>query len=351
MLFNIKILFWGGLLLLVSSCSPLSFLVFIKPPGPFNDSKVPTAPNYSLSKNWHKWRMRDTSKRVDVFYVHPTTYITGNNWNQDLENDHVNWRTRVLPINYQARVFYEDCRMFIPKYRQAIFYSFADKKEHGKQALEVAYEDVRAAFYTYWKTHNKNRPFIIAAHSQGAYHSQRLLAEILEDSTIRSKLVVGYILGWPITETYLKQHPVIEVCSTARQTACIVSWNTEGKSPNLSLVQEVGQGQPVVCINPLSWTTDTVALPKTKNLGALQYNKATKEDEIILYYCGAQIKNGALKINPPANQKQLQMPMGKGNYHLYDYNFFYQNIKQNIKDRIDSYYQQREAAQSYRMPN
>jgi hypothetical protein len=44
-------------------------------------------------------------------------------------------------------------------------------------------------------------------------------------------------------------------------------------------------------------------------------------------------------VTPPANQNQLQMPMGKGNYHLYDYNFFYQNIKQNVRDRLAAYQQ------------
>lgn len=320
-----------------SSCSRLSLMVFIKPAAKFQKERIPPAPDYSQHKYWHKWRMRDEEKKVDVFYVHPTTYIVGKGWNQDLEDDHVNWRTRVLPINYQARTFYDDCRMFIPKYRQAIFYSFVDKKENGQQALELAYEDVRAAFYYYIEHLNEGRPFIFASHSQGSFHSQKLLAEILEDPSIKSKLVVAYAVGWPITQRYVNEHATIEVCSTATQTGCLVSWNTESGHPKLSLVREVGQGEPIVCVNPLSWTQDTMYVPKSKNLGSLQHNKKTKEDEIILYYCDAKIENGALKVSPPANQPQLQMPMGKGNYHLYDYNFFYQNIKQNIKDRVRAY--------------
>lgn len=327
-------------LMLLTSCSRLSLMVFIKPPTKFKVEKIPTAPNYTENKSWHKWRMRDDTKQTDVFYVHPTTYIVGKGWNQDLEDAHVNWRTRVLPINYQARTFYEDCRMFIPKYRQAIFYSFVDKKENGKQALDLAYEDVRAAFYYYIEHLNNGRPFIFAAHSQGAYHSQKLLAEALQNPKIRSKLVVAYVLGWPITERYVEEHAAIEVCSTNTQTGCIVSWNTESGNPKLSLVQEFAEGEPTICVNPLSWNLDTTYVPKSKNRGSLQHNKRTKKDELVLHYCDAKIENGRLKVSPPANQVQLQMPMGKGNYHLYDYNFFFQNIKQNARDRIQAHQEQ-----------
>jgi hypothetical protein len=227
--------------------------------------------------------------------------------------------------------------MFIPKYRQAIFYSFVDKKENGKQALDLAYEDVRAAFYYYIENLNEGRPFIFASHSQGSYHSQKLLAEVLQDSSIKSKLVVAYVIGWPITERYVAENSVIEVCSTSTQTGCIVSWNTESGHPKLSLVQEFAKGEATICVNPLSWTLDSTYMPKSKNLGSLQHNKRTEEDELTLYYCDAKIENGALKISPPANQSQLQMPMGKGNYHLYDYNFFFQNIKQNARDRIQAH--------------
>lgn len=319
--------------LLSSSCSRLALMELIKPPKTFAKTKTPQEPDYSQMENWHKWKKRETGKEADVFYIHPTTYILGKRWNQDLNDEHVNWRTRVLPLPYQAAIFYENFRMFIPKYRQAIFYSFVDKKGNGEKALELAYQDIRKAFYNYWENHNAGRPFIIAAHSQGSYHSKKLLAEIMQDSAIKSKMVVSYIIGWPISASYLKENPQVEVCSTGTQTGCIVSWNTESGDPKLSLVGHFEKGDKVLCVNPLSWTLDTTYVPKTQNLGSLQYNKRTEENELILHYCDAQIKNGTLKITPPANQKDLQMPMGKGNYHLYDYTFFFQNIKQNARER------------------
>lgn len=327
----------GILLISLVSCKRTDILVFLKPPKKFSKTKRPTAPNYYKTDHWHKWQPHLTNRAFDVFYIHPTTYIMGKSWNQHLDDDHVNWRTRELPLSYQASLFYEDARMFIPKYRQAVFYSFVDAKGNGEQALDMAYEDVRAAFYHYIEHYNKERPFVLAAHSQGSYHSKRLLAEILQDSIIKAKLVVAYLVGWPVETSYLEAHDYIEVCSTSTQTGCIVSWNTESGKPLVSLVEEFGKGEEILCVNPLSWTLDTTYVSKDENKGALMHNKKTKEDEILLYYCDAQIQDGALKITPPANQRQLQMGMGKGNYHIYDYTFFYQNVKQNVKTRVAAF--------------
>lgn len=326
---------------LCTACSRKQLLIFVKPAKPFTTAKIPTPPDYGHPDSWHKINLRDTYKLVDVFFIHPTTYIVGKNWNQDLQDEHVNWRTRVLPMAHQASLFYDDARMFIPKYRQGIFYSFVDAKDNGQQALEIAYQDVKEAFDHYIKHYNNGRPFILATHSQGSFHCQKLLKEIAQQPEIQKQLIVTYALGWPIEQAYIEEEVGIEVCSTANQTNCIISWNVESGDPKMSLVKEMGKGKKLVCVNPLSWSTDTIYMPKGYNKGALIHNKKEDKSELILYYCDAQIKDNAIKITPPSNLKQLQMPMGKGNYHLYDYSFFYQNIKQNARDRVAAFYEEK----------
>lgn len=322
----------------LASCNRMALLELIKPPKSFEKTKQPVAADYTNIEAWHKPSFEDSSKLVDCFFVHPTTYIIGKSWNQDLNDAHVNWRTKVLPIRYQALTFKSSCNLFIPKYRQAIFYAFKSIQSTGKKALDLAYQDVRRAFYSYLKRHNKGKPFILAAHSQGAFHGQRLLAEIMQDSVLKKQLIVAYLPGWPVQNQFLQAND-IPVCSTAQQTTCMVSWNTESANANFSLVEQFAPNSSVVCINPLSWRSDEQYQAKEANKGALQPNKRTKRDEIILYYCDAKVVNGVLQINPPSNQAALQMPMGRGNYHLYDYNFFHQNIKLNIADRIQSYFE------------
>lgn len=322
-----------------SSCSRESLLIFIKPPKKFAQERVATAPDYALDQHWHKPQKRFKEKKVDVFFVHPTTYIKARYWNQPLDDEDTNWRTRVLSVKYQASVFYDECNTFIPKYRQAAFYSFADKKDNGKQALELAYQDVKQAFYHYWKHYNKGRPFILAGHSQGSLHSQRLLKELMQDSVIRQQLVVSYLLGWPVEKNYVEEMNDMAVCSTASQVACLVSWNAQAPYADKNMKDALNIHEEIVCVNPLTWITDTTYIPRTYNKGARMYNKRVGKDEVLLHYADAQIKQGLLMVTPNNSQQKLQTPLAKGNYHLYDYSFFYYNIKENVKERIDAYEQ------------
>lgn len=322
----------------LSSCSYRSLVGFLKPPQSYTKTTIPAAPDYSQIASWHIINPADTQKMTDVFFVHPTTYIKGKGWNQVLEDTKINERTRILSLRYQASLFYENHRVFVPKYRQATFYAFADKKEDGKKALDLAYQDVKAAFEYYLEQHNQGRPIILAAHSQGSFHLKRLLVEIQKDKQLQEQLVVAYLAGWTIPMTYFENENIaFAPCSTATQTGCIASWNTEGAAPKMSLVKTIGKGQQIYCINPLSWKTTTENIPKEQNKGALQPDPATGKSEMILHYCNAQIKDGAVKVNTPSNIKDLQTPMGKDNYHLYDYSFFYENIKQNAKQRSQAF--------------
>lgn len=326
-------------IVIFSSCSRESLLIFIKPPKKFAQERVATAPDYTLDQHWHQPKKRFKEKKVDVFFVHPTTYIKARYWNQPLDDEDTNWRTRVLSVKYQASVFYDECNTFIPKYRQAAFYSFADKKDNGKQALEIAYQDVKQAFYHYWKHYNKGRPFILAGHSQGALHSQRLLKELMQDSTICQQLIVAYLLGWPVEKNYVEKMKDMAVCSTANQVACLVSWNAQAPYADKNMKDALNIHEEIVCVNPLTWTTDSTYAPRTHNKGARMYNKQAANDEVLLHYADAQVKQGLLIVNPNNGQQKLQTPLAKGNYHLYDYSFFYYNIKENVKERIDAYEQ------------
>lgn len=329
---------WGwGLLLLVSTlvgCRRASLVrLFLKPARPFNAVHAPPAPHYAEAFYWHEPDRRFADRTVDAFFVHPTTYIAGRGWNQDLTDKTTNWRTKVLSVDYQASVFYASCNTFIPKYRQAIFASFVDKKDNGKQALELAYQDIRAAFDYYWTHHNQGRPFFLAGHSQGSCHIKRLLTELMADSTIRHQLIAAYTVGWPIEHTYPSTVD-LAICSTATQTQCLISWNAQSPKATGTMAESLKMMDSMVCVNPLSWTTGDAYSSPEKNKGALMANLRRKEPELLLYFCSAQVKGSALEVTLASKGRRLITPIRKGNYHLYDYNLFYQSIQENIAQRI-----------------
>ena len=86
--------------------------------------------------------------------------------------------------------------------------------ENGLQAFEVAYLDVKNAFMFYWENFNKGNKFIIAGHSQGTNHTERLLKDIiLENDSMRNRLLISYLPGMPIKQF----HKDLAPCSSPNQ--------------------------------------------------------------------------------------------------------------------------------------
>ena len=69
-----------------------------------------------------------------------------------------------------------------------------------KKALFLAYGDVKRAFKYYLENYNQGRPIIIASHSQGSFHSIKLIQEFFDGTPLQKQFVAGYLPGWPFTE-------------------------------------------------------------------------------------------------------------------------------------------------------
>lgn len=164
------------LLAIIAFCIPVNAQL----PEKFNANDQPAAPDYSQEKYWSALPFRkdaadvipggeqwidDSLKQVDVFYIYPTVYTSGNTWNSDDNDAAQNKRVDTKPVHYQASVFNASCRVYVPRYRQAILKSFYNKEE-GAKALDFAYQDVKRAFQYYMEHYNHGRPIIIASHSQ-----------------------------------------------------------------------------------------------------------------------------------------------------------------------------------------
>jgi len=197
------------------------FMKKMKPRYDFTLDRAPASPDYSDSASWIV--LDGDSLDVDIFYLHPTTYLKPDNWNQDInDTSTINFTMRNPTIKAQLSVFRGVGNIYAPNYRQATIYSFMDVKDNGKKALDLAYSDVEHAFYYYLEHFNKGKPFIIESHSQGAMHTMRLLKKIFKDEQIRKKIVAVYALGWPVTEMYLEKNPEVKLCEDSSQTGCLI---------------------------------------------------------------------------------------------------------------------------------
>jgi pimeloyl-ACP methyl ester carboxylesterase len=268
---------------------------------------------------------RDSS--VDVFFIHPTTY-TGRKTgvNADMNDAELNAKTDYSTILYQGSVFNQHARIFSPRYRQMHFSQFFVSQQESKPAFDTAYNDVKRAFDFYLRHYSNNRPIIIAGHSQGALMAERLLKEYFDGKPLQQKLVAAYLVGWPVARDYFSTLPV---CATPEQTGCFCSWRTyrEGYVPEY-IQRETPQA---VVTNPLRWDTTQVYAPREINTGAVLRDF----NELVPAVADAQIHDGVLWISKPKFKGSFFFRTK--NYHIADVNFYYNNIRSNVTQRIEKY--------------
>ncbi|HEU4719252.1 MAG TPA: DUF3089 domain-containing protein [Bacteroidia bacterium] len=328
---------------------PLLFLLAgiscIHPRHAYDHYPKPPAPDYSKPECWASlpslkdWadsvpantnlENGEANAQVDVFFIHPTSDHSRDNWNGDVYNAALNHETDHGTIRLQCSVFNESCRIYAPRYRQATLASFTDSV-NGPKAIDFAYEDVKTAFEYYLAHYNNGRPFIIASHSQGTRHAVRLLHEFIDnDPVLRKKLVAAYLIGQDVKNDEYKNIPPAD---SAAQTGCVISWRSE----EWGYVPPKGKSfKNMLCVNPLTWTRKTDYAGKEKNHGSVP----TMFDRIDAGIADAQIVDGMLWVHKPG--KPGYPPFFK-TYHLVDYNLFYINLRENIKLRVENYLSQQE---------
>ena len=99
----------------------------------------------------------------------------------------------------QASVFNSCCDVYAPRYRQATLFAFSDTSEanNGQQALAHAYSDVAAAFEQFLQE-NPERPIVLAGHSQGSHHLDKLIEEHVVGTAVERRLVAAYPIGFSV---------------------------------------------------------------------------------------------------------------------------------------------------------
>jgi hypothetical protein len=330
--FSFFVLLIGSLLL--GSCR-------VHPKEAFSASEVTAAPDYRQDRYWAAlpWTKdaadltpngltdEQDNAKADVFFIHLTTYVGKSGeklWNGPVRDAKINERTQAGTIQFQASIFNGVGRVFAPYYRQAHLHAyFTEDTLSARRAFDLAYNDVRQAFQHYLKTHNRGRPIIIAAHSQGTTHAIRLLQEFFDGKKLKEQLVAAYIVGIKVEqESFAELMP----CQDSTDIGCYTSWRTfkRGYEPK---VQEEG----VVVTNPLLWTTSNEMAPANLNMGAV----IRPFEKVIPAASNAQVYGPILWASKPKfNGSWLLMT---NNYHAGDFNIFYMNVRENAALRTDVY--------------
>ena len=187
----------------------------------------------AVPKNLPEAEQTMDSLDVDVFFVHPTQFFRGEHWNAQMDNRKVNTLNAKYPMRLQASAFNIGGRLYAPTYRQAHIGVFTWQDSTSWKALELAYEDVKAAFQQYLDHWNNGRPIILAGHSQGSWHIRWLLQEFFDGKLLQDRVL---IFTRPISsmcdtaQTLTKPVVCALGCPMAKGTSRI-GWKQMGKRP------------------------------------------------------------------------------------------------------------------------
>ena len=294
------------------------------------------APDYSDAANWAYLETENTDKTADVFFICPSVYGGSDDACNMSLSDTDTKESFVGAINMEKGIYDADSRFFAPYYRQ-IGLNVYDMPEADREPyLETAYADVRDAFLYYMDNYNEGRPIVLAGFSQGADMCLRLMKDLFDDEALADQLVACYAIGWRITEEDVAEYPQLKMATGESDTGVIVSFNSEAEDITDSLM--IPEGTKTYAINPLNWKTDSTPADKSLNLGACFTDYSGEITSEIPELTGAYIDEtrGALKV-PDVSPEDYPAGLSiftDGVYHLYDYQFFYRNLQDNVQTRI-----------------
>lgn len=279
-----------------------------------------------------------------IFFIHPTSYLSRNSWNAPLDDADANERAELF-LRGMASAFNDAGAVWAPRYRQATIGAFlAEDRVTAEKALHAAYQDVAVAFAQFLTEIPKDRPIILAGHSQGALHLTRLLREAVAGKPVSKQIVAAYVVGWPVSVDTDLIALGMPACSRPDQAGCLLSWQSYAEPADPAQVLNAydattgfdgrpRKGTAMLCVNPITGTVGGTA-EAAANLGTLKPNDDFTSAEVIVGAVPARCDpaRGLLMIGDAPDVGGYQLP--GNNFHVYDYPLFWMNVRADAARRL-----------------
>ena len=326
----------------------------LDPKAPFQTYRPPPAPDYAQRSAWHLMPSAPQAPGAneppaDVFFVGPTTYDGGKDWNAPIDDATANETfRRVMAPNY-AGPFVRIGRIFAPKYRQASLYTMLTLREDAREARKFAYGDVARAFRYYLEHDNGGRPLVIVGVEQGGTLAARLLAEeVAPSEPLRARLAVAYLIATIVPA----DRPPIQPCGQRGQTACVAAWSAVSASDvdrarmmlDRALVWTPGgdlenlRGRPALCFNPLQGAvTDAPATARVHqgaaNATGLEWGA---RPAFLTRQVSARCERGVLHVSEPKSASLRATGSWADRRKVPAYNLFYLDLETDALARVSA---------------
>ncbi|MEL7186504.1 MAG: DUF3089 domain-containing protein, partial [Pseudomonadota bacterium] len=333
-------------------------------------------PDYSLRSNWSGWpddanpaerlptglsSPPQSERLADAFFLHPTTYGGKEHWVQPMDYEPSRQGTDFGTVSIQASAFNECCRVYAPRFRQANLAAYSG--DHARTIMEIGYKDVKRAFHHFLDTIDPDSPIVLASHSQGSFQMMRLVMEEVDGTPLMDRVVAIYAIGHRLPMALIDDgYEEIQLCSEPTETGCFISWDTHRgdrkPSPWSDKEEEVlwngtdysgfAPSQPI-CVNPITWRTDSESSSKHQHLGALPgWKRPASIDEslgelikgVVSAHCEQGEFSNWLFVNPDLDERlKADGLFGyfERNMHGSDYGLFWANIRSNATERVQAF--------------
>jgi hypothetical protein len=332
-----------------------------KEPFPTYKRRMPKAPDYSEASAWALnpvgQPVRQTTGPVDVFFVHPTTFNGGRDWNGPIDDRAAARQLeRVMLPNY-AGPFARVGRVFAPRYRQASLYAYRiTLREDARDARRFAYDDVLAAFRYYMAHYNFGRPYILVGVEQGAEIADRLLREEVDRNPgLSAKLAAAYLIDAVIPAGGYGPGAPVQVCRARAQARCVVAWAAADEQDPVAAqrllsramvwtpdgrLENLPDGQPVLCVNPLLGRVGDDEAPARLNLGAANASQLEwgARAAFLPRQVSAQCVGGVLRVSRPRSGSLRPSGAWPDKYKERPYNPFFADLEADAMKRVAVYY-------------
>jgi len=323
----------------------------LDPKTPFQTYKPPPAPDYSQRAAWFLMptapdRPTPSDPPADVFFISPTTFAGGRQWNDRIDDPQADkiFR-RVMAPNY-AGPFVRVGRIFAPRYRQAGLFSLLTLSEDARDARRFAYGDVAMAF-RYWRDHaGGQRPLVIVGVEQGGALGARLIAEeVAPNPALRARLAGAYLIETVVPAT----RPPLPPCLRRDEAGCLAAWSSVPESEidrgRILLARALvwtpsGELQnlsgPALCFNPILGAATDEPAPARMHEGAANATGLEwgARPAFLARQVSARCEGGVLRVSAPRSASLKLSGSWTEQRMAPGFNLFYADLETDARARV-----------------
>jgi hypothetical protein len=291
----------------------------LDPRVPFQTYRPPPAPDYARAQSWALLPATlgaapPGAPAAEVFFVHPTTFEGGRDWNAAVDDPRAARRLAEAVLPNYAAPFARAGRLWAPRYREASLYAELTLRDDAREARGFAYADVQRAFAALRAQAPAGRPLVIVGVEQGALLAERLALEAASDPDLRARLAAVYLIGAPAPAEAHTAGSALPACRAREEAGCVVAYTQAAfalDGPDHVLDRalawtDAGElaplgRRPALCVNPLTGAVDRRAAPERANLGAANATRLEwgVRPALLPHQVSARCDGGLLRTSRP----------------------------------------------------